>query len=198
MLALALSVHGGLLVAAVVAFYKYGDRTDLFDKSLAGTNAVLRALRRDIAFRLASRLQPVFDGASAVVEIGLVDASGNPISEVSVNPVGSEDYNDALFDFVEGNDLSLVHYRLLLSTRDRWCWWAKSLSWAILTLMSLEAVFGGFLLWSKLVGRIVVGRILVGTFCVTAISLLCCVVPLIFLLSAHDRISELRKHYALP
>ena len=128
----------------------------------------------------------------------MVDASGNPISQVSVNPVGSEDYNDALFDFVEGNDLSLVHYRLLLSARDRWCWWAKFLSWAILTLVSLEAVFGGFLLWSKLIGHTVVRRLLIGTFCATGLSFLCCVVPLIFLLSAHDRITELRKHYDLP
>jgi hypothetical protein len=191
-------VHGGLLVAAVFAFYKYGDRTDLFDKSLAGTNAVLRVLRRDIAFKLASRLQPVFDGASAVIEISLVDAGGNPISEVSVNPVGSENYNDALFDFVEGNDLSLVHYRLLLHTRDRWCGWAKSLSWAILILMSLEAVFCGYLLWSKLVGHFLAGHLLVVTFCATAISFVSCLVPLIFLLCAHDKISELRKRYDLP
>lgn len=128
----------------------------------------------------------------------MVDATGNPIAQVSVNPVGSEDYNDALFDFVEGNDLLLVHYRLLLTARDRWCWWARSLSWAILVLVSLEALLGGILLWCKIIGHVAQARLVVATFYVTGISLLTCLVPLFFLLRAHDRISELRKRYALP
>lgn len=182
----------------MVAFYKYGDRTETFNKSLEGTDLVLRTLRRDIAFKLALRLKPVFDGASAVIQIDLVDPAGNPITEVAVNPVGSENYNDALFDFIEGNDEHLVHYKLLLGARDKWCHWAKILSWGILVLFSLELLIGGLLLWAKLASHLFSDTLIWGSLCLAGILILSCVIPLYFLLSAHDQIIRYRKKYASP
>ncbi len=170
----------------------------MFAKSLDGTKSVLRILRQDIARKLGLRLMPVFDGANPIIELDLVDPAGNRITEVSVTPAGSESYNEALFDFVESNDKQLIDYRLLLSVCDRWCRWARFLSWATLGLLSLEGCISGILLWAYFASHFFSPRFLFGTFCPTGACIIGCITPLFFLLSAHDKINDFRKQYALP
>ena len=62
--ALALKVHGAVWLAAVAAYYKYGDRTDLFSRALQGNHRLRQAVRDNIAADLSQQLQPVIRDAT--------------------------------------------------------------------------------------------------------------------------------------
>lgn len=199
LLTFALSFHSGLIIVALAAYYKYGDRTELFDKSLRGTDAALAETRRQIAYRLGSRLMTVFDNPDSVIEVSLFDATGRPI-EVAVSPAGSEDYNNAIFEFVESDFQVLLDCRALSALRRRWCACARFLSWALLILVALESLIAGALaFWTKYLDRNLPSCALEGAFLFTGLVLVAVVfVPAAILLYLHDRILQHRLRYAAP
>ncbi len=130
----------------LAAFYKFGDRTDAYEKSLHGADATVTAVRREIAFALGIRLKPVFDNPGAVVELTVVDALGNPLRQAEVSPVGSERYMDAIADFISSDAEHIVDYRTVTRSKNSWCDWAKRLSWTLYAGAAAEAVAIAYLL----------------------------------------------------
>jgi hypothetical protein len=196
----ALTFHASAFAACIVAYYKYGDRTEIFERSLDGTESALAQMRRLIAYQLGVRLKPVFDGSDRVVEITIVDPLGNPAREVSVSPVGSERYNDALFDFVESSRQHLVDYRTLCELRSRWMWWNEKLSLSVLSLMIIEAIISGFFgYFGKLQGEHFTPRMILESFLpIASIFVLGVTTPLVTIAYLHSRILSFRITYAAP
>ena len=61
---LALKVHGAVWLAAAAAYYKYGDRTNLFEKSLQGNRSARQSILDTVASDLSKQLQPVVRDAT--------------------------------------------------------------------------------------------------------------------------------------
>lgn len=193
---IALSGHAGTVLVLLGAFYKYGDRTEIFARSLKGTEDTLVVLRREISYALGLRLKPVFDSPPAVVEIFLVDAEGKPLPEVKVNPAGSEAYMDAVGDFVAGHIQHIVDYRHLLTAKFCWCNWARRLSRTILAGLAIEiCITGGLFVWGKLLGHDVPNKVLLRTFGPTAGIVLLCLIEWAAMLRSHDTILDIRMRY---
>jgi hypothetical protein len=192
-----LSLHTSLLVAGLTAYYKYGDRTDVFEKSLKGTETALAQLRRRIAYQLGLRLKPVFDNPESVVNVGLVDSFGNPM-EVAVSPAGSESYNDALFDFVDSHVEELLDWRALMVLRRRWCAWARFLSWAILAFVLMEGGIASVLTFqAEYKAAPLPMWLLDDSFIASVLFIFVLIfVPVGMLLHFHDSITEYRTRYA--
>ena len=142
---LALKVHGGVWLAAVAAYYKYGDRTDLFDKALRGNRSLGQAVRDNVATDLSKQLQPVIRDATRATS-PVLDAAGDYIEHVA-DITNSEPFYQAIRDYVSLSAGSLLDYRLVLETADRWRTWAHRLSRSILVLVIFEPlVMAGALL----------------------------------------------------
>ncbi len=69
--ALAMKVHGAVWLAAAAAYYKYGDRTNLFSRALQGNRSLRQALRDNIAADLGKQLQPVIRDAARTRSPGI-------------------------------------------------------------------------------------------------------------------------------
>ena len=148
--ALALKVHGAVLVVAIAAYYKYGDRTSLFSRALQGNRRLRQAVRDNIAAELSRHLQPVIRDAAHTTSPVLNEA-GEYI-EYATDITESEAFYQAIRDYVSLSASSLLDYRLAIQSGDRWRAWAHRLSSSILTLVILET----FLVTAALVAPFVV------------------------------------------
>lgn len=194
-----LSAHGAILVGVIAAFYKYGDRTEVFEKSLKGTGATLSLLRREIAFTLALRLQPVFDNPASIIEITVLDATGNPIRQADVSPAGSESYNEAVTEFVSSNVEYIVDYGSLMSAKTCWSKWARRLSWTLLAAILIQAiVLAGLFLWCNVLQHAITNGTLGWTFAPTLVLAIACASEMAVILYAHDIVTEVRTKYESP
>src|ERR1051326_2443317 len=103
---LALKVHGAAWVAAAAAYYKYGDRTELFEKALQGNRTARQAIRDNIATNLSKQLQPVVRDA-ARVRSPVLDAGGAYI-EHATDVTESEPFYQAIRDYVSLSTGALI------------------------------------------------------------------------------------------
>ncbi len=193
----ALGCHGAVFVGSATAFYKYGDRSELFSKSLAGAEAALVQMRSRIADELGRALAPLFTNPGTDPS-PILDQTGSRYVERPINPVGSEAYKETVRDFCEGDSIVILHYRSLDRSLARWLWWARWISWTILLLTVWELVacaLGGLLRlgeWSPALS------IVWASFLPTAILMACFIVQLFALQHHHDGIMEIRGRYSAP
>lgn len=134
-----LGIHAAVLIGAIGAFYRYGDRSTLFAASLAGVDATIRRIRRQIADALATHLSPVFESPGSDPS-PIITSNGGSYSERRVNPVGSESYRESIRDFLEGDNAAIADYRLLIAAKTSWCFWARCRGWLILMLLLWQAL----------------------------------------------------------
>lgn len=188
---LGLAFHGALFTTAIGAFYRYGDRTDSFAKSLAGLRDFLGIIRRDLVAEFEKELQPFFRRAQPNV---VLDAGGAPTyQENATNPVGGEEFREFLDSLLKRTMEPLSTYRALVDASDSWCSWAMALSWTLLAMMAWEFVaLVGLALWPA-VGPTLPQRFVFLSF-VPGVA--CGVLGLIALsaqLRHHDTIMEIRR-----
>ena len=183
------------MVAAIAAYYKYGDRTEIFTKSLQGADATLARLRQRIAADLAKKLKPIFDN-HGTMSVLLVPEG---YTERAANPVGSEIYRESVREFLENSTDAVIDYRTLHLSRNSWCSWAKFLSWSILILMVWQMIVVGALSFIDKVGGIPIPDwLLKWSALPTGIAVFCCLIPLPCMLRHHDVITDYRTHYDSP
>ncbi len=137
--AMMLAGHAAALLPIVAVFFRYTDRTDAFQKSLAGTDSLLRALRQRIAANLAERLKAIFENPGRLAS-PIVGPRGDSYAERPANIVESEAYREVVKDFVDTDIDVIVAYRAVQAARDSWCRWARVISWAALLLLAWEIV----------------------------------------------------------
>lgn len=129
-----LGVHATILPFAMVALYRYSDRTQLFSKTVGDMDGALTRMRRRVASALQDSLRPVMEDTEDPTL--LLDSSGNDVSYRSraTDAVDSERFREALLSFMDSHCESLAHFQELLRARNNWCYCARRLSWCVLAL----------------------------------------------------------------
>lgn len=192
----ALKAHGAILLAAIAAYYKYGDRTDLFEKSLSGNRSAKQAIRDNVATELGKQLQPAVRDATRV-RSPVLDAGGGYI-EHATDITESEPFYQALRDYVATSAGALVDYRRMVESTEAWLRWAHRLSRSILVLLIIELVSmagAGLVLVLADVTRTISRMWFVTSFVPTAINIvaLCCCLCALHV--KHGIIVDLRAKY---
>ena len=193
---LALQVHSAIWIAAAAAYYRYGDRTNLFEKTLRGNHDLRRALRDNIATDLNKQLQPVVRDATRA-RSPVLNAAGSYI-EHATDITESEPFYQAIRDYVSSSAGSLLDYRLVLKTEARWRTWAHRMSHSLLALLAWETLsIGGSAIAPMIAapGQNVTTAWYLATFaptCVVIVLLFCC---LFNVHVKHSILVDLRERY---
>lgn len=191
---LALSIHGSVLLASIVAYYKYGDRTELVEKGLRGTDSTLAEMRRRIATELVDHIDEFFQSGRTVPTITAEDVPA--YIERPTNPVRSEAFRETIREFVDGHSVVIAHYRILLLARDGWCKWGRFLSWALLLLVLVEIGIVGVLGYvDKLNGQQLPDGSIHWSWLPVALLVVTAVLPLPFMLRKHDIMTKYKIEY---
>ena len=192
------AIHGALLGGAFLAYLRYGDRTEVFKRSLEGADELLRRMRQQLVTDLGERLEEVFRD-NETVPSPILRADGGTYIEQCTNPVGGERYKECVRDFVEASNEALVEYRSAFMARGSWCFWAKGLSWCIFALIVWEAIVAGS---SGLLDRIcsipIPDWVLEWAGAPTAMMVAACLVAAAFCLRRHDTLQKVRLQYDAP
>lgn len=194
-----LSVHGGLLAVAVGAFYKYGDRSENFAKSLAGTTTLLRSLRMSMSGVLSDDLRNFFRGVDTVPSL-ILDASGRSMdgitySEKAANTCQSELFGEVVRKFIDGNAESLGDYRIVFVACSRWLFWMTWLSWTVLGLLYWQCIVTFLLAIVKVTGVVLSTKILLVSLTPSVFFGVMALFALPFALYSHDQIMRQRIKY---
>lgn len=189
---LSLTFHGTLLVGALAAWYKYGDRTDLTDKSLKGTKEALDELRAYLGRALAQAVRPT-------VERILADNVGPDGKLLNIPPAAileelrGENFLDDVSTFVTSDVDEMVTYRMLVHARKCWSAWAKRISWGVYTLLFAQLGFTGFFaILTKVFNRPASLLALLGTLSISAVIGAFCMCCWGVMLHYHDKITSYR------
>lgn len=145
---LLLTAHGSVWIPAAAAYYKYGDRTEFFDKTLRGTQSTRETIRDRIAENLGNQLRPVIrEAITTPVRAPNLNAAGTQYDEDLPEVTLGEPFRQAIRDFVSVDAGTLVDYRQIIRAIERWSKWAHRLSSCVLFLLVLATliVFGAFL-----------------------------------------------------
>jgi len=136
---IAFGAHGGVAGLAFLGFIKYGLWASEYKDWQTNSKKAMHHAQRLLAVELGERLNPVLNDAGRVVLSEIVDAYGS-YREKEVDPTKSEDYRNALFDFVEGNVGEMARYARLLRIHALATFWRKALTWTIFILLSVQAL----------------------------------------------------------
>ena len=181
----AYTVHGAILLGALAAFYKYGDRTEVVAKSLDGTKAALDSLSAYVSYDLGQVLLPL---VQTLIE------SGAKAETITAAFLG-EQFSDAISEFVARDASDLVRYGRLLHARKRWSVWVKKLSWAILALLVWQCFCtASFFLWVNTLDHTVGKYVLLLTFTISLVIAARCLICTGVMLYYHDQISTYREN----
>jgi hypothetical protein len=190
--------HGTAAAAAATAYYRYADRSELFEKSLKGFSDTLSALKRLLSVEIEERLKPVLATSSSVKSL-LLDTGGKPYQEAYVSPAGSEALWNTLSSFIQADVGPLCDYKWLIELREKWLFWSRLQNWNCLGALVVEVVTLSVLyLVAKVASMPVEPRyalltvapigLLFASFCTAAVRMSV----------LHDRFVELRKRHANP
>jgi hypothetical protein len=201
LLNITLSVHVAVLLGALAAWYKYGDRSDVLAKSLKGTDIVLTRLRIMISSDLTKAIREVLSTIPTNPQAILGPDGKNPIySEKVSNFLESEAFRQAIRDFIDSRADVISDYRVLTRARANWCFWARILSWSILVLIILQAFFlAGHGFMDKILGNTLPNWCLHGSLTITGfVVLFVFCLPFPILLRNHDTIIQQKVKYDAP
>jgi len=193
----ALSAHGAVFLAAAAAFYKYGDRTDLQQKTLAACDSALSRIRSRVASSLADHLRPLLADSAAVPSIIVSPDNVPAYTERLGNPLASERYFEYIRKFTDQDVDAVADYRELREARSAWCKCARFLSWALLLLLLWQAVATGFILADKIDLLVLGGRTVYLAFAPTALILVGVFLSAAALQRNHDRIMDNTANHGL-
>ncbi len=147
LLSVTIAFHGATLVPLGVALQKFGDRSEMFQKSLAGVGEAMERLRRRVATELEEAVASAFPQPGAVAQAGpILDAAGNHITGFVQQPVpfpASEAFRNCIHEYARRNESALRAYAELVQARDGWTRWAKAISWCVLALLAWELIAFG-------------------------------------------------------
>lgn len=192
---LVLKLHGAVWLAGAAAYYRYGDRTDLFDKAMRGNRNARQTIRDDIAGELGKQLSPVIRDATRT-KTTILDPSGK-YAEQPTDFASSESFYQAVRDFVSSSSGALLDYRQILRASERWSRWAGRLSHCVLGLVILETLMLAAVLVVQLTGwsETTQERLMLWSFAPTATVALMVLVSLTLVHVNQSTISHLRERH---
>ncbi len=175
--AASVAFHGALLVGAIAFYPKYGDKTDIIDKSLKGTKEALDALLTYLGRALAAHIAPVVVGKDRDIKVTVL----------------GEYFNDSISDFLTSEIEEMVMYRRLVLARNRWSACSRWLSRGLLTLIGVEALFTLATVVAKITTYSISVKLLLWSFAISAILFGVCLICLVGMNHHHDQISKYRQ-----
>lgn len=191
-LAWTLGSHVGVLSLALIAFYKYGDRTEIFSKALADTDSLLASMRKRVVTAFEEGLSDTFYRAGS----DPILVSPDFYTERPVNPVGSDDFRQSLRRIIDGNADILVDYMRTSRARKLWSFWARILSWTVLIAAIWQVIcIAGLGLGVKLLAFNVPVYLVKWSFGPTAVFVCLFFVCQGAMLWQHDVIQESKSKY---
>ena len=129
-------VHVVVFSLSLTGLYRYSDRSTLFARALGDTDALLLRMRRRIASTIEDEIRPVIERAGGEALI----ASPHGYVERPVDPIPGDAFREAVHRFLHSDATALVDYGRLYRARNKWCSWARALSWTVLALGCWEAL----------------------------------------------------------
>lgn len=199
LLNIALSAHGAVFLGSLAAFYKYGDRTDVFAKSLEGTNSVLSKLRMMISDELLTAIKGCLSAVPTKPKL-ILGSDGNAVySEDAAYFIESDSFRQVVRDFIDLRAERISDYQVLMRARSKWCFWAKVLSWSIWLSIILQLVFlitHGFV--DYVLGHSLPNWGIYATLAISGFVVLFVICLLPFLLLNHDVILQQKVKYDAP
>lgn len=179
-------------MGAIAAYNKYGDRTEVTDKSLRGTKEALETLLAYLGRSLAEAVNPTIERILSSATT-LPDGTVKEVKATTIlKELNGEAFLDDVSTFVNSEIEELLFYRNLLHARVQWSMWAKRISRGVFALLILQGVFTFYFVAEKILGRSVTPVVLLVTFSVSAVVVGFCVVCAGAMLHHHDQISEYR------
>jgi len=173
-----------MLLGAVAAYYKYGDRTDIMEKSLKGTKEALDTLLAYLGTELSDSLSPILMRA----------VESEPSAEAVNRTLKSESFLDAVSDFINGEINEILQYRILSHARSRWAKWARRMRWGVFVLLVQEAIWTFFFaIWVKMMQMPAGQKTVVFAFSLSGINFVFAVVCAGAMLYYHDQITDCRE-----
>ena len=178
-------------MGAIAAWYKYGDRTDLAEKSLRGTKEAEDELCAYLGRALADAVKP---SVERIIQNSLqLDGALNITPDALLEEFRGENFQDDMSSFVTRDLDEMVSYRMLVHARERWSWWAKRISWGVYTFFGVEAIFTvWFGLYNRVLNRPVSWTLAVASFTISTIVFAFCFLCAGAMLRCHDKISTYR------
>lgn len=182
-----------LLVFAIAAWYKYGDRTDLAKKHLDGTKEAVDGLRAYLGRALAAAVKPtikrILEEQGVVQDDGTLKIPPNALLE----EFRGDNFQDDVSAFVTRDLDEMISYRTLVNERKHWSTWARGLSWGVFSLMVVEiALVVWFGLANKFFSHPVSLLVAVISSSVSGIIVVFCILSAGVMLRCHDKISAYR------
>ncbi len=191
-----IGAHAALLLGVLAAYYKFGDRTEIIDRSLQGTEATLKEIRRIISSHLADNLRRDLGPSSPASSI-VVLATAESYVERPSNPFDSERFRDVIREFVEDETASLVDCRNLILSRDSWMRAVRQLGRCLLLFAAYEGIVAGVLVFlDKAVVYQFPDVVIKLTAIPTSLFFLFAVFCMLRMQRNHDQITEIRHRYA--
>lgn len=178
-------------MGAVVAWYKYGDRTELAEKSLKGTKGALDELRAYLGRALAESVKPTVQRLldDSVQKDGTVKFPQGAI----LDEFRGENFQDDVSSFVTSEMDEMLSYRALLHARKRWSSWAQRISWGVYSFLIIESVSTlYFALTNKVFNHSVSSAIAILSLSISAAGFGFCIVCAGVMLRCHDKITAYR------
>ncbi|MDR3725271.1 MAG: hypothetical protein P4K83_12410 [Terracidiphilus sp.] len=179
-----MTVHGTLLLGALGAYYKYGDRTEVVEKSLKGTRDASDALLAYLGRALSDSLSPVLSRA----------LEDDPSTESVDRALTSESFLDAVSDFANGEVAEMLQYRTLTYAKTRWSKWARRMSWGVFVLLVQEIAWTFLFVVLVKVFQIPTGlKLSMLAFTASGLTVAHCLVCAGTMMYYHDQITDCRE-----
>lgn len=126
------------MLAAIAAFYRVGERSTTVPAARKYIRDSLERLKTKLRSRLSTLLRPVFENTDVVVIGEILNLDGEPIHQEQVNPVGSENYRNAIDKFVDDKYDAVIDFRIIKTSLRAWESAICIRSWAILAVLAWQ------------------------------------------------------------
>jgi len=190
---LVLAAHSLSIPVVVPVALKFADHSEWFQKSLAGTDALLLRLRQIMGESLRVRLASL---PPAPATTGLVlDERGDPQATRVLAITQGEAFRDIVHDFVREHIVTLSSYSTVQAARDSWARWARRVSWAGLLLSAWQTAAAALVLCAKVLDWGWQTKTVMLTLVPTIVLVFGTFVSLLLTLRHHDRIMNARRAY---
>ena len=192
----ALGLNASLLLGAIAAYYKYGDRTEVLAKSIGGTESIVRRLRQQIVSDLIQRLRKFLGLTSGPDVVSVLLSDPSRYLERAASPIEGEAVKEELRNFIESDSEAIADYTILRQAKNNWLFWARFMSWALLALLVWQLTVTGALAFVDRLGGVSIPDDAIRiAAAISMLGVFACVCPLPFMLKYHDDVSTLRVKY---
>jgi len=195
---LVLAFHGSVLIISIIFFFKYADRTAMFEKSFSISGDTIQKIKEKIFEELTTTLKPLFrQRQDEVIKImGDLRPDGEAWKEEAIDPQGTEDYRNSLHSLIKVYPKSMADFRSLKAIVD-WCrFWAGYLSWSMFFVLLMQGVALGYCaIIDKIFGLCAKNLPVYILIAFSIVSIINALLPLPFLLYYHGRIDKYGREY---